>query len=128
MSPEWDIALALKKLKELPGETIICDALMDQNIFAGLGNIIKNEVLFRTRIQPESRVDAIPLRKKKELLQDVADYGQLFLEWRQEGTLKKHWQAHTKKACPVCGGKIVKTYAGNAKRRSFYCPECQELF
>ncbi len=127
MSEAWDIPLALKKLKELPEGTIICDALMSQDIFAGLGNIIKNEVLFRMKIQPESRVSAIPLRKKRELLQDVADYAQLFLEWRQEGTLKKHWQAHTKKVCPECGGAITKTYAGEAERRSFFCEGCQEL-
>lgn len=128
MSDAWDTALALKKLKDGPAERLICDALMDQSIFAGLGNIIKNEVLYRTGIQPESTVGAIPLRKKKELIQDVADYAQLFLEWRQEGTLKKHWQAHTKKKCTECGGPITKNYAGEAKRRNFYCSNCQELY
>ena len=26
---------------------LVCDALLDQNIFAGVGNIIKNEVLYQ---------------------------------------------------------------------------------
>jgi formamidopyrimidine-DNA glycosylase len=34
----------------MPDE-LIWDALLDQNVFAGVGNIIKNEVLFRLRVQ-----------------------------------------------------------------------------
>jgi endonuclease-8 len=45
MSKRWNSALALKKLNENPS-TLVCDALLDQNIFAGSGNIIKNETLF----------------------------------------------------------------------------------
>jgi endonuclease-8 len=128
MREEFDTALALKHLKALPEETLICDALLDQTIFAGLGNIIKNEVLYRTSVQPESLVSAIPLKKKREIVQDVLEYTQLFYEWRQAGTLKKHWQAHTKKTCPECGGALIKEYAGKTKRRSFYCPNCQKLY
>src|SRR5690349_6260401 len=46
MSDSWDPKNAKKKLKAAPG-MLACDALLDQNIFAGSGNIIKNEVLFR---------------------------------------------------------------------------------
>ena len=31
---------------------MVCDALLDQTVFAGVGNIIKNEVLFRTGVHP----------------------------------------------------------------------------
>jgi endonuclease-8 len=128
MSKEWDAALALKKLKAEPPDRMICDVLMDQTIFAGLGNIIKNEILFRTKIHPESAVGAIPLRKRKELIEDAVEYAQLFLDWREQGTLKKHWQAHTKKTCPDCGGQLTKKQTGVGKRRSFYCEECQKLY
>ena len=128
MNKEWDASLALKKLKAEPADRMICDVLMDQTIFAGLGNIIKNEILFRTKIHPESAVGAIPLRKRKELIEDAVDYAQLFLEWRQAGTLKKHWQAHTKKKCPDCCGPITKEQTGKGARRSFFCEECQKLY
>ncbi|MBA2673352.1 hypothetical protein [Ramlibacter sp.] len=49
MSAEWDPALARKRLRAQPG-TLACDALLDQDLFAGVGNIIKNEVLFRIRV------------------------------------------------------------------------------
>lgn len=41
MSEQWDPAQALKHLKEHP-DMLACDALLDQDIFAGSGNIIKN--------------------------------------------------------------------------------------
>ncbi len=45
MSDTWNAAAARKKLRAMP-ETLVCDALLDQNVFAGVGNIIKNEVLY----------------------------------------------------------------------------------
>ncbi|HRO68823.1 MAG TPA: hypothetical protein PK951_00545 [Chitinophagaceae bacterium] len=44
---------------------MVCDALLDQEIFSGVGNIIKNEVLYRIRVHPESLIGDIPLKKDK---------------------------------------------------------------
>ena len=45
---------------KLQPDTLVCDALLDQDLFAGVGNIIKNEVLFRTRVHPESTIGDLP--------------------------------------------------------------------
>jgi endonuclease-8 len=50
---------ARKKLKAIP-KTMICDALLDQQIFSGVGNIIKNEVLYRVKLHPENNISDIP--------------------------------------------------------------------
>ncbi len=42
MAEVWNATNALKKLKKSP-DLLSCDALLDQDIFAGSGNIIKNE-------------------------------------------------------------------------------------
>jgi len=55
LSASWDPAEALRKLRRHPSKQI-ADVLLDQSIFAGVGNIIKNEVLFRTRTSPFARV------------------------------------------------------------------------
>src|SRR5215216_4476776 len=57
MNEAWDPRAARKKLKNQP-DLNVGDALLDQNIFAGVGNIIKNEVLFRIYIHPESTIGA----------------------------------------------------------------------
>lgn len=55
MSDAWDATAARRKLRAMP-DAFICDALLDQSVFSGVGNIIKNEVLFRVREHPLSRV------------------------------------------------------------------------
>ncbi len=124
MSDAWDPALARRKLKAIP-EALVCDALLDQTIFAGVGNIIKNEVLFRIRVHPSSRVGDLPPRKLGDLIKQARLYSFEFLEWKRAFELKKHWQVHTKRTCPNCGGPLTKAYLGLTARRSFFCRNCQ---
>lgn len=127
MAEKWNSRSAFKKLKNNP-DMLACDALLDQDIFAGSGNIIKNEVLFRTRIHPLSTIADIPDAKLKEMVKETRNYAFDFLEWKKEGTLKKHWLAHTKKICPRCNIPFHKEYLGRTKRRSYYCESCQRRY
>jgi len=124
LSPDWDPRLARRRLKQQP-DTLICDALLDQALFAGVGNIIKNEVLFRTRVHPESTIGSIPPRTLGKVIADARTYSEAFLAWKKAGTLRQRWQVHTKRTCPCCGGPLSKTYPGRSKRRTFFCPNCQ---
>ncbi len=126
MSDKWDANAAKKKLKVKP-EMLACDALLDQNIFSGSGNIIKNEVLFRTKLHPLNEIGNIPAKKLGELIKEVRNYSFDFLKWKKEFTLKKHWLAHTKKTCPRCKIPLIKDYLGKTNRRTFYCTNCQVL-
>jgi endonuclease-8 len=127
MNPDWHPEKALAKLHAKP-DMLACDALLDQQIFAGSGNIIKNEVLFRIRVHPESRLGAMPDEKLKELIAEVVNYSFDFLGWKKEFTLKKHWLAHTKTICPRDEVPFRKAVLGKTKRRSFYCEVCQVLY
>ncbi|MCD9017846.1 DNA-formamidopyrimidine glycosylase family protein [Parachryseolinea silvisoli] len=127
MSDQWDPAQALQKLKDNP-DMLVCDALLDQSIFSGSGNIIKNEVLFRTHIHPQSLVGKLPAAKRRQLIDEVVRYSFDFLAWKREFTLRKHWQAHTKKTCPRDGAPLQKEYLGKTNRRTFYCDVCQKLY
>ena len=127
MNADWNGKKARKKLKAEPTQ-LVCDALMDQDIFSGVGNIIKNEILFISRIHPESKVGKIPGPKMKELVDQAALYPFDFLRWKKAGTLKKHWLAYAKKICPRCHIPLHKAYPGKAKRRSFFCNNCQEKY
>ena len=127
MNPEWDPQAAKMKLNVHP-HMLVCDALLDQNIFAGVGNIIKNEVLYRIKVQPEARIGDLPPKKINELVKEARDYSFQFLEWKKQFVLKKHWLAHTKKICPECNLPFTKKHCGKTNRRSFFCTNCQELF
>lgn len=127
LNKKWDPEKAMTRLKSL-GDAYICDCLLNQSIFAGVGNIIKNEVLFRCRVHPFSTVNKIPRKKLRELVDDTSTYSFLFLKWKRAMQLKKHWEAYTKKVCPRDGHKIKKSYAGVTRRRTFYCEHCQKLY
>lgn len=127
LSDQWKSAKAFKKLEKEPA-LLVCDALLDQEIFAGSGNIIKNEVLFRVKIHPLSPVGKIPAAKLKEMIRETRKYSFDFLKWKQEGTLKKHWLAYSKKICPRCDIPFEKNNTGKTKRRTFYCSNCQKQY
>lgn len=127
MNDTWNAEKAKDKLKKQP-DMLVCDALLDQNIFAGSGNIIKNEVLFRIMVHPESNVGALPEQKLYELIAQARLYSFDFLEWKKNYVLKKRWLAHTKKICQRCDIPFIKKYIGKTKRRSYFCINCQFLY
>jgi endonuclease-8 len=127
LSPTWSAKKVIQKLKEKPA-LLACDALMDQQLFSGVGNIIKNEVLFRTHIHPLSMIGKLPPPKLKELVAEAVNYSFDFLEWKKEFTLKKHWLAYNKKFCPRDYVPFHRGNTGKSNRRSFYCDICQVLY
>lgn len=124
LSEAFSIPAARKKLQAQP-DTMVCDALLDQQIFSGVGNIIKNEVLYRICLHPESVLGKLPAPVMTSLIREARNYSFDFLEWKKAFVLKKHWLAHTKKECKRCGIPLVKKYCGITKRRTFFCENCQ---
>ena len=127
MNDNWNPENAKEKLTCVP-EKLICDALLEQDIFSGVGNIIKNEVLYRVYVHPKSLTGKIPFSKVNEIISEARNYSFDFLEWKKNFELKKHWLAHTKLTCSRCNLPIIKEYTGVKKRRSFFCNNCQELY
>lgn len=127
MSDQWDPKQARKKLRAQP-ELLACDALLDQSIFSGVGNIIKNEVLFRIRVHPLSTVGALPPAKLRALVAEARQYSFDFLGWKREFVLKQHWLAHAKTTCPRCHIALHKAVLGQTRRRSFWCERCQKCY
>jgi len=127
MSPTWNATKALKASKAKP-DALVCDLLLDQNIFAGSGNIIKNEALFRQRVHPESRVGALKPKRLKGLIDETRNYSLEFYELKKIYQLSKHWQVFKKRKCTNCGGPVEQRKTGKLMRRNFTCYNCQQLF
>lgn len=130
MSPAFDVARAVQTMKDQPEARMICDVLMDQGIFAGLGNVIKNETLFARKIDPQSRMGSVPARAFRPLVNDVLEQAALFLAERQaSGGYGHGWvQVYRKKSCPVCGGKVTREKTGAGLRTSHWCKDCQVMY
>jgi endonuclease VIII len=127
MSDQWSPALARARLRSMP-DTLVCDALLDQNLFAGVGNIMKNEVLYRIRVHPLSTVGALSPRKLGELVSQARVYAFEFLEWKRAFVLRKHWLVHNRSRCPRHDIPLSRAYLGKTHRRSFFCERCQKLY
>jgi endonuclease-8 len=124
MSPAWDPKKALDSVKEY-AEDEIADILLDQTIFSGVGNIIKNEVLFIVKKKPTTLIKNMSNALLQKIVKVAQKFSFQFYEWRKEFTLKKHYKIYRKSFCPVCGEKICRKKTGKKERISFFCPKCQ---
>ncbi|MCS7200806.1 MAG: hypothetical protein NZ822_01505 [Patescibacteria group bacterium] len=116
--------LTLMKTKEY-----ICDILLNQDIFPGVGNIIKVEALFRAKIHPLSFCYRIPAKMLMDLIREAKKFSIIFYQIRKRGdNLRKYLLCYGKNACSNCNSRIIKKRLGNKKRFSFYCPGCQKIF
>lgn len=127
MNEDWNPKKAQISLEKW-SDKMICDAILDQDIFAGVGNIIKNEVLYRCYIHPESIVGKIPPDYISQIIAECSTYSFEFLYWKKKFELKQHWEAYTKNVCLRCNLPFHKRQTGERKRRSFFCTNCQELY
>lgn len=124
MAPEWDQKHVVK-LMATKQDSYLCDLFLDQNIFAGAGNIVKNEVLFNIRRHPLTRLSDIEKKDWSKLAKAVKDYCWNFYKWKKEYQLRKHWQVHRKVTCPLCERKLIKKKIGKLQRMSYHCKHCQ---
>lgn len=127
MSDQWDEKFVRRKFRAMP-EELVCDALLDQDVFAGVGNIIKNEVLYLCKVHPLSLVGDLPARKANEIVAQARAYSFRFLDWKKAHMLRKHWLVHNKGQCPVHRIPLSRGYLGHRKRRSFFCELCQRRY
>jgi endonuclease-8 len=103
----------------------IGDVLLDQSVFGGVGNIIKNEVLFRMGTSPFARVAELSPQARRAIVHDARTFSFRFLELRRQFALRKHLEIYRRSSCPRCGGKVTRRVHGQRQRRSFYCTACQ---
>lgn len=124
MSDQWDPKQAKAKLTAIK-KLYACDALMNQNVFSGVGNIIKNEVLFRIKVHPVSEIKSLPLKKLNELVKEARNYSFDFYKWKKKNVLKKNLLIYKKKECPRCKIPAKFRILGSSKRNTFWCDNCQ---
>jgi len=124
MSPAWDETLVVRRLSKHSGE-MLCDVLLDQELFAGSGNIIKNEVLFNLGMRPEHFVGDLSARDRRRLVREARRYSLQFYNWKKPFVLKRNWRVYRRRACANCGSAVVMSKTGKLARVSFVCPRCQ---
>ena len=124
MSPKWDSEQAIDSVSAKPNIEV-ADILLDQNLFAGVGNLIKNEVLWRVRIHPKTKIKNITPVKLQQLIAETKKFSLLFYKWSKAFLLRKHLDIYQKSVCSRCGAKVKREKTGKRNRISHFCPVCQ---
>lgn len=124
MARAWD-ETRVRKLLRSRGEAEIADVLLDQAVFAGVGNIIKNEVLAITHLAPTRTVASLSPATQRETVRETRAFARQFYLWRRKFELIKHLRTHRKRVCRSCGGALLKAKTGRLQRWSYWCPRDQ---
>jgi endonuclease-8 len=121
MSFQWNENKAFVTTRNFPEEEI-GDVLLDQTIFSGVGNIIRNEVLWIESVHPETKVKNISDKKLKEIISETTAFCFQFYEWRKQFILRKNLKVYRKSLCLRCQAKIERKTTGKRERKSYICP------
>lgn len=121
--PDADVALAARLLVELSApDREIGDALLDQRIACGVGNVWKSESLFAERIDPFSTVAELTSAQHSRLLATAA--GLLRRQVVRPGGPRNVY-GRRGQPCRVCGAVIAWRPQGPHRRGTYWCPACQ---
>ena len=126
-----DLADARRRLDER-AEWTIGEALLDQRVLAGVGNIYKNEILFLHRLDPwrsvgeidEPTRDAV-LRTAVRLLRANVDPNGVRRVTTTAGGDGLHVYRRQRRPCPRCGQPITVARQGDQGRLTYWCRSCQ---
>lgn len=126
MSKDFDKAVIKKLLKEKAGKTID-DVLMDQDIFTGVGNKIRNEALYRAGIHPLSVVGKIPAVKITKLINEVVNYGKIFYKQLSTTGVNDFFQVYQQEYA-ADGSEVTMKVLQKTKRKIFFSEHRQHLY
>lgn len=118
--PDFDAMLA--RLRAAPQERQLGDALLDQRLVAGIGNVWRAEALWRARVSPwrtlgDTTDDELlaTLRAAHELMRASVDGRRPPRQvYRRAG-----------RACRRCGEVVRSAPQGEHARTAYWCPRCQ---
>ena len=118
--PDFDGMLA--RLRAEPQEREAGDALLDQRLVAGIGNLWKAEALWEARVSPwrplgqlgDGELWAVLEAAHMLMRKSVAGPRPPRRVYRRAG-----------RACPRCGGIVRSASQGRHARTAYWCPGCQ---
>ncbi len=130
--PEAQISAILARLRVNP-ERPLGEAILDQRLVAGLGNVYKSELLFLEWLDPFKPVAAYD----DEVLGKLLAAGRTWMRRNvMDGPRQTRWDAGRAKVyvynrsgqlCPRCNTPIEMRRQGALGRSTYYCPQCQQV-
>jgi len=108
-------------------ERTIDDVLMDQDIFSGVGNKIRNEALYRAGIHPLSKAGKIPSAKITKLMNEVVKYAKKFYNNLERKGTNEDFDIYQREFTED-GSEVTMKVLSKTKRKIYFSDRHQELF
>lgn len=118
---DFEAERVARSLASVP-DRALGDALLDQHLVAGIGNIFKSEACWTARLDPWRRVGDLPDAQLAHVAQAAHD---LMHEAVEEGRGDRAAYKRSGRPCPRCGTPICSRGQGDANRTTYWCPSCQ---
>ncbi len=103
-------------------ERSLGDALLDQHLVAGIGNIFKSEACFAARLDPWQPIGAFSAEQLLAAIQAAHD---LMAGAVEQGRHARAVYRRAGQPCIVCATPIRSQGQGDANRTTYWCPTCQ---
>lgn len=117
----------VKTLLKNEADKTIDDVLMDQRIFSGVGNKIRNEALYRAGIHPLSVTGKIPVAKITGLIKEVVKYAKLFYKELENDGINKSFAVYQQKYA-ADGSEVTMKVLPKTRRKIFFSEHKQLLY
>lgn len=122
LRPEYDRAAATARLLAYEPSAAVGEALNDQSLIAGIGNVIRIEACFLPKISPWRKVGDLT----EEEARAIVDAASWVMETSMaRGSRPKQIYGRARRPCPRCGGHILTHGQGDDNRVTFWCQDCQ---
>jgi len=118
--PDLDAIAA--RLRGADPRRAIGEALLDQRLVAGIGNLWRAEALWRARISPWRPLGEL---EDEELRAALSEAARLMRGSLDSGLKVRAVYRRAGRPCPRCGSAIRSRGQGDQNRIAYWCPECQ---
>lgn len=129
--PDLDLDAATARMRRLDSRTLLADALLDQRVACGVGNVYKSEVCFLHGLHPATPLRALAPGQPGALLKTAADLLRRNLEGARRTTVAGaragtlYVYGRHGRPCRRCGTAIATADVGARPRVTWWCPRCQ---
>ena len=121
LAVDFDPEPVADSLRAAP-DRAIGDALLDQRLLAGIGNIFKSEACFAARLDPWLPIGQLSDEQLRQVVHAAHEQMQAAVE---NGRADRAVYRRKGQPCPRCATPILSRGQGDANRTTYWCPTCQ---
>ncbi len=117
-----DFEAMCRRFRDADQRRELGDALLDQRLVAGIGNVWKAEALWRTRLSPWRQ---LARTSDDELLAVLREAARLMRASLDGLRVPRQVYRRAGRPCAGCGAPIQSRGQGDDNRMAYWCPACQ---